>query len=259
MEVLPLINQKGGVGKTTSVINIAAILAALSYRVLVIDMDVQGNLSHGIKAQKSDKRTVFQVLNNETEIDEVINTSYLPNIHIIPSSMHLATLDTDDLLILKKKLGDINTRYDYVLIDCPPSLGIPMVLSLLASTEILIPIQCEYFAVKGLVSLLNLIRKIERQYKMTMNIAGILPTMFDQRSKIMRDIFEKLKNSLDVHVFDTIIPRSTRVVESNSCGQPVVLFDTNCGASKGYLEFVKEFLGRKRSFGHESLNRVQRG
>lgn len=242
MDIIPLINQKGGVGKTTSVINIAAVLAALSYRVLIIDMDVQGNLSHGIKAKTDAHKTIFHVLSGQINIKDAIHSTYLPNIHVIPASMNLAALEIQDLTLLKQKLQPLQSHYDFILIDCPPSLGLPMILSIVASTRIIIPLQCEYFAVKGLVNLLNLLNRIEKQYGTKINIAGILPTMFDPRSKIMRQILEKLQQGLEVPVFNTCIPRSTRVVESNSHGQPVVLFDTNCAASQGYLLFVKAFL-----------------
>lgn len=242
MEVIPLINQKGGVGKTTSVINIAAVLAALSYRVLIIDMDMQGNLSHGIKEKSNNAHNIFHVLSGQIPLEQAIHRTYLPNIHIIPSSFNLATLEIQDLTLLKQHLENVQDRYHYVLIDCPPSLGAPMILSIVASTKIIIPSQCEYFAVKGLVNLLNLLKRVERQVGKSMNIAGVLPTMFDPRSRIMRDILNKLKQGLDIHVFETCIPRSTRVVDSNSYGQPIVLMDTNCPASQGYLLFVKEFL-----------------
>ena len=242
MEVIPLINQKGGVGKTTSVINIAAVLAALSYRVLIIDMDMQGNLSHGIKEKIDNIHNIFHVLSGQISLEQAIHRTYLPNIHIVPSSPNLATLEIQDFSLLKKNLENIQDRYHYVLIDCPPSLGAPMILSIVASTQIIIPSQCEYFAVKGLVNLLNLLKRIERQIGKPLKIAGVLPTMFDPRSKIMRDILNKLKQGLDIHVFETYIPRSTRVVDSNSYGQPIVLMDTNCTASQGYLMFVKEFL-----------------
>jgi len=244
MEVIPLINQKGGVGKTTSVINIAAVLAALSYRVLIIDLDMQGNLSHGIKEKGDSAHNIFHVLSDQISLEQAIHKTYLPNIHIIHSSMNLATLEIEDFTVLKRHLENVQDLYHYVLIDCPPSLGIPMILSIVASTKIIIPSQCEYFAVKGLVNLLNLLKRVERQVGRTMNVAGILPTMFDPRSKIMRDILNKLKQGLDIPVFDTCIPRSTRIIDSNSCGQPIVLMDTNCSASQGYLMFVKEFLNK---------------
>ena len=144
--------------------------------------------------------------------------------------------------MLKEHLEQISDRYHYVLIDCPPSLGASMVVAIVASTQIIIPSQCEYFAVKGLVNLLNLLKRVERQVGRSLTIAGILPTMFDPRSRIMRDILTRLKQGLDIHVFETFIPRSTRIVESNSCGQPIVLMDTACSVSQAYLLFVKEFL-----------------
>lgn len=242
MEIVPLINQKGGVGKTTSVINSAAVLAALSYRVLIIDMDMQGNLSHGIKDKSTHANTIFHVLSGQISLEHAIYQTYLPNISIIPASLNLATLEIQDLTLLEKKLESVKNQYDYVLIDCPPSFGASMILSIVASTKIIIPSQCEYFSVKGLVNLLNLIKRVERQVGKIFTIAGVLPTMFDPRSRIMRDILGRLKQGLDVHVFETCIPRSTRVVDSNSFGQPIVLMDTNCPASQGYLMFVKEFL-----------------
>lgn len=237
MEIIPFINQKGGVGKTTCVINVGAVLAALSKRVLLIDMDIQGNLSTGLRMKPSEHFSIFHALSNPSQLPRCIQSTYLPNIHIIPSSLHLASYEFQDIYALKQLLQHVS--YDYVLIDCPPSFGSIMVAAILASTKIIIPLQCEFFAVKGLVALLNIIKKIERNYKTKINIMGILPTMLDSRSKISKNILKELRQSLDIPIFDPGIARSSKVVESNSVGEPVVIYDMNCTASQGYLEFLR--------------------
>ena len=239
MKVISFVNNKGGVGKTTSVINFAAVFGAMNKRILMIDMDPQGNLKLGLKV-KTNNISIYDVLMGKASIESAINETFLPNVHMIQSCYSLITLHELPLEVLRILLNSLN--YDFILIDSPPALGLLVGLVLFASDTVIIPLQCEYFALKGLIALLNMIKKMEQQLGKKIDEIKILPTMFDQRSRISREILKKISELLGDKVMQTPVPRNVKVVESNSAGEPIVLYDLTSLASKAYMNVAKEFL-----------------
>ena len=187
MEIVAFVNHKGGVGKTTCVINYGAILAAMGKKVLLVDLDAQGNLSSGLRVPTF-SHSIYDCVAYDADINQLIHRTYLPNIDILPSSMHLSGLDVDAFKDLKSYFINIKKNYDYILLDCPPSLGVLMVMSIVAATSVIIPLQCEFFALNGLITLVSIIKKIEKKFDKIVHVKGILPTMLDARSK-----FSKIK------------------------------------------------------------------
>lgn len=237
MQIISFINHKGGVGKTTSVINIGAILAAINKKVLLVDLDSQGNLSTGIRLPKN-SASIYDVLVKKKDINDIIYKSYLPNIDVIPASIYLSGLEIQDNL--KDLFSGLKKNYDYILVDCPPSLGMLMVSAILFADEVIIPFQTEFFALNGLITLFSVIKKIEKKYNRAIKIKGILPTMMDQRSRISKEILAKMKASFNIRVCDSVIPRNSKIIESNSAGEPIIIYDLNSLAAQAYLKAVQE-------------------
>ena len=243
-------NQKGGVGKTTTSVNLAASLAVAERRTLLIDSDPQGNACSGVGIKRDQiKDNIYHVLIEEKDIEDIIMNTELSFLDVLPSNVDLigAEIELVDLpsreLRLKKSLKKIWERYDYILIDCPPSLGLLTLNSLAAADSILIPVQCEYYALEGLSRLLETIGLVRKGINPRLEIEGFLLTMFDSRNNLSRQVTEEVKKHFSDRVFDAIIPRNVKLGECPSFGKPIILYDITCKGAQSYLQLAKEVMG----------------
>jgi len=251
-KIIAVTNQKGGVGKTTSCVNLAAYLASAGKKVLFIDIDPQGNgcSSLGVEVEK-DQNSVYQVLLGEINIKEAIYPSVMKNLEVIPSNVDLSGAEVDLVYmdnrekILKEALAQIKNNYDYILIDCPPSLGLLTVNALTSTDSIIIPIQCEYFALVGLGQLMNTVRLIKKHLNPEIEIEGVLLTMKDNRSNLVAQVSEEIKKYFGAKVYETYIPRNVRLAESPSHGKPIVLYDNKSKGAAAYQSLANEFLRKQ--------------
>lgn len=251
-KVISITNQKGGVGKTTTCVNLAAYLADLGKKVLMIDMDPQGNAcqSVGVEIDK-EKDTIYEVLLGETDLKSVSYPSVQKGLNIVPSTVDLAGAEVDLVYmdnrekILRNAVEKIKAQYDYIFIDCPPSLGLLTVNALTASDTILIPIQCEYFALVGLGQLMNTVRLIKKHLNPAIEIEGVLLTMKDNRSNLVAQVSEEIKKHFGSTVYQTFIPRNIRLAESPSHGLPILMYDGKSKGALAYKALCEEFLKRQ--------------
>lgn len=252
MNIISIVNQKGGVGKTTTVLNVSAALAILDYKVLVIDFDPQGNLSSGLGIENINRKnkTIYDVLVNNINIKDSILKTKIDNLNILTSDINLAAFETDISNLtererfLKNILSNLETEcnYDYILIDCPPSLGFLTINALTASNGVLIPLQCEFFALEGLSNLLETLERIKDNFNKKLNIFGILLTMYDRRNKLTEQVENDVRQCLGNLVYENVIPRNVRLTESTSFGIPAIIYDQSCNGSIAYINFVKEMV-----------------
>ena len=261
MQIISIINQKGGVGKTTSVINLAAGLSKQNKKILVIDLDPQGNATTGLGLSNMENSTdtIYGVLNGTKEISEVIKKTQFENLHLITSNVDLSGLeveiadDANRAFILKLKLTLYlnNTRgsYDYILIDCPPSLSLLTVMALVSSHSLVVPLQTEFFALEGLTQLMKTIERIKVNLNPDLMIRGILLTMYDKRNKLSSQVEKEARDYFDEKVYSTVIPRNVRLSEAPSHGMPVLIYDKSCPGSKSYFSFTDEFIKQETTIG----------
>lgn len=248
-KVISIANQKGGVGKTTTAINLSSLLAAAEKRTLLIDIDPQSNSSSGLSAGNQSP-SVYDVLVGSEEIKNVIINSFMPFLDILPANINLvgAEIEMVDMegreAILKKSLSQVRDDYDFIVIDCPPSLGLLTLNSLAASDSVLIPVQCEYFALEGLGQLLNTINIVKKHFNPDLSIEGVLLTMFDTRLRLSHQVAEEVRKYFGEKVFNTVIHRNVRISESPSYGKPIILYDAISSGAKNYMSFASEFLER---------------
>ena len=263
MRVLAVANQKGGVGKTTTAINLGTALAAIGERVLIIDLDPQGNASTGLGIDNRNRdRSTYDVLTNEATLRDAILTTSVPRLHIAPSTLDLAGLELeissarDRAIRLRNALAPSQSTtaptgsdYTYVLVDCPPSLNLLTVNAMAASDAVLVPLQCEFFALEGLSQLLKTVDQVKEALNPQLSIHGIVLTMFDARNNLSNQVVADVREFMGAKVYDTIIPRNVRISEAPSYGKPVLVYDLKCAGSDAYLRLATEVIQRERELG----------
>jgi chromosome partitioning protein len=250
--IIAIANQKGGVGKTTTAINLGACLAVAEKRSLIVDMDPQGNATSGLGVQRGEvARSVYDVLVEGVEISSATwDEIHFPFLHLVPSTRDLVGAEVelvnqpDRELVLRHALERVRGLYDYVLVDCPPSLGLLTLNTLTAADSVLIPIQCEFYALEGLSQLLNTVRLVQRNLNPRLEIDGVLLTMFDQRLNLSRQVAEEAKEYFGDRVYQTVIPRNVRLAEAPSFGKPIVLYDILSAGAQAYLGLAREIMDR---------------
>jgi chromosome partitioning protein len=248
-KIIAIANQKGGVGKTTTSVNLGAGMAKLGKRVLLVDIDPQGNTTSGVGVNKADvANCIYDILINEVNPQETILHTQIDGLHIIPATIQLAGAEIELVstisreLKLKKALNTVKRNYDYIIIDCPPSLGILTINSLTAADSVIIPIQCEYYALEGLSQLLNTVRLVQKNLNPHLSIEGVLLTMLDARTNLGIQVIEEVKKYFQEKVYRTIIPRNVRLSEAPSHGQSIITYDPRSKGAEVYLELAKEVI-----------------
>ena len=257
-KIISVINQKGGVGKTTTVINLAAGLTMRGKKILVIDLDPQGNATTGLGLSniENSELTIYSVLNGNKKISEVIQSTKFNNLNLVTSNVDLSGLEVetagDSRRAFKLKdelasiLNDSEASYDYILIDCPPSLSLLTIMALVASYELVVPLQTEFFALEGLTQLMKTIERIKSNLNPSLNIRGILLTMYDKRNKLSGEVEQEARNYFKEKVYQIVVPRNVRLSEAPSHGVPVLHYDKTCPGSKSYFTFTDEFLDQDK-------------
>lgn len=254
MKIISIFNQKGGVGKTTTAINLSSYLAMQGYKILNIDIDPQGNTTSGLGF---DKRTInesiYDVLTSDVSLDEVMKKCELvDNFYIIPSTMELAGAEVELIdkpnreNILKEKIKKLNEKFDFIFIDCPPSLGLLTINALTLSNSVLIPIQCEFYALEGVGQLVNTIQLVKRSLNKNIEVEGVIMSMYDGRTKLSNEVVNEVRKYFKDKVYDVTIPRNIRLAEAPSFGLPIMLYDDKCRGAEAYENLTKEFLKRQK-------------
>jgi len=267
--IYSIANQKGGVGKTTTAINLSTSMAAIGKNVLLIDLDPQGNATTGLGVSKNGAKGIYHVLFEDAEISDVEQKTQVPNLQVISSTVHLSSADLELVNMkereyrLKKALEkrqklENSIRYDYVFVDCPPSLNLVTINALVASTAVLVPLQCEFFALEGLSQLTHTIDRIRRTFNPNLELEGVVLTMYDPRNNLSHSVSDDVRRYFGSKVFDTIIPRNVRISEAPSHGLPALIYDMKCSGSRAYMELARELLKRikDRAISKNQMNTV---
>ncbi len=255
-KIISIANQKGGVGKTTTAVNLGAALGAYEEKILLVDMDPQSNATSGVGVETNEESNIYTAMLNMTPIVEVYKSTGFERLKIVPSSGRLVGLEVELLKSedkqkrLKKLLHPVKDHFDYILIDCPPSLGLLTLNALTASDSILIPIQCEYYALEGVSELISTIKRIRNNLNRTLSIEGILLTMNDERTNLSKQVRREIKDYFEDIVYQTFIPRNVRLAEAPSFGKPIINYDINSRGAQAYLDLAEEVIGNgKKSTG----------
>ena len=247
-KIISIANQKGGVGKTTTAINLSTVLAKKGKKVLMIDADPQGNGTSGVGVDKDQQFSVYDVLIEDIEIENTLQKTQVRNLDLCPSNINLAGAEVQLVSMenreykLKEKVDKIKDKYDFIIIDCPPSLGLITLNAFTASDSVLIPVQCEYYALEGLGQLLNTIELVKKRMNKSLRVEGALLTMYDARTNLSNQVVKEVKNYFGDRVYKNVIPRNVKVSEAPSYALPITLYDARSKGAKSYDKFVKEFL-----------------
>jgi chromosome partitioning protein len=250
--ILAVVNQKGGVGKTTTAVNLATALAAVNKKVLIIDFDPQGNASTGLGIEQRELTSYDLVLGDVT-LEETIQPSAVPNLSIVPATIDLSGAEIEMVSLMKREyrlktvLANAQAHFDYVLIDCPPSLGLLTLNALTAANAVLIPLQCEFYALEGLSHLIKTIELVRANLNPALSIQGIVLTMYDRRNKFTEQIEQDVRGFFGELVYQSVIPRNVRMSEAPSHGKPALIYDMHCSGSKAYISLASELLKRERA------------
>lgn len=256
MQTIAIVNQKGGVGKTTTTINLATALAAIGKKVCVVDLDPQGNASTGLGIERKDRQhTSYDVLLHNRIVEDALRETKIKRLCVVPATIDLSGAEIELATQhereskLKQAFASLKKAeaFDYVLIDCPPSLNLLTINALTASDSVMIPLQCEFYALEGLSHLLKTIRIIQARYNDALKIEGIVLTMYDRRNKLTENIEQDVRDYLGSQVYKTVIPRNVRVSEAPSHGKPSIVYDMHCAGSRAYIALAKEMLRRERT------------
>lgn len=252
-KVISIANQKGGVGKTTTAINLAASLAAIEHPTLIIDIDPQSNTTSGLGIEtKTVTNSIYEVMVGGVEASETVRDTELPFLDLLPSHINLVGAEIEMIdreqreRILEKAITELREQYDFVIIDCPPSLGLLTINALTASDSVIIPVQCEYFALEGLGQLLNTIKIVRQHLNTDLEIEGVLLTMYDTRTRLSSQVADEVKKYFEERVFETIVARNVRLAEAPSFGKPALLYDSTSVGAKNYLSLAREIIHRNK-------------
>ncbi len=250
--VLAIANQKGGVGKTTTAVNLATAMAAIKKRVLLIDLDPQGNASTGLGVNHRTRRNgIYSVLVDEAGIDDVLTPSMVPYLDIVPASVSLSGAELELVHMdhrehrLRQALQQMTRTYDFIMIDCPPALGLLTLNAMVAADGVLVPMQCEYYALEGLSYLIKTIERVRKVFNPRLDLQGVVLTMYDSRNRLSEQVASDVRGHFGATVYETVIPRNVRISEAPSHGKPVILYDTRCIGARAYVSLAREVLKRE--------------
>lgn len=247
--IIAVANQKGGVGKTTTSINLSACIGARGKKVLVIDMDPQGNTTSGYGIQKNElENTVYELIMGDCSVEDCILKEVVPNVSVLPANVNLAAAEIeligvkDKDFILKNEIDWVKDSYDFVIIDCPPSLNLLTINAMTTADAVLVPIQCEYYALEGLSQLIHTINLVKERLNPSLNMDGVVFTMYDSRTNLSNQVVENVKNNLNQKVYNTLIPRNIRLAEAPSYGQPISMYDPRSAGAESYMALAEEVI-----------------